>query len=73
MNLMGYNKPTDKPYIQLICNPYEHESSVNTRVTIDVMQKDLSRDDMVEVLEGFMTALGYSCSDKESLCIEAYN
>jgi hypothetical protein len=66
---MGYNKP----YIQLICNPYEHDTSVNTRVTIDVMQKDLSRDDMVEVLEGFMKAIGYSFSDKESLCIEAYN
>jgi hypothetical protein len=73
MNLMGYNKPTDKPYIQLICNPYEHDTSVNTRVTIDVMQKDLSRDDMVEVLEVFMKAIGYSFSDKESLCIEAYN
>ena len=44
----------DKPYIQLICNPYEHSTSVNTRVTIEVMQKDLSRDDMIEVFEGFM-------------------
>jgi hypothetical protein len=34
------------------------------------MQKDLSRDDMVEVFEGFMKAMGYSFSDKESLCIE---
>jgi len=71
--MMGYNKPTDNPYIQLICNPYEHETSVNTRITIDVMQKDLSRDDMVEVLEGFMKAMGYHFSDKESLCIEAHN
>jgi len=62
-----------KPYIQLICKPYEHSSSVNTRITIDVMQKDLSRDDMVEVLEGFMKAMGYGFSDKESLCIEAYD
>ena len=61
---------SDKPYVQLICHPYEHSSSVNTRVTIDVMQKDLSRDDMVEVLEGFMKAMGYSFSDKESLYIE---
>jgi hypothetical protein len=45
---------------------------VNTRITIDVMQKDLSRDDIVEVLEGFMKAMGYSFSDKESLCIEAF-
>jgi len=63
----------DKPYIQLICNPYEHPTSINTRVTIDVMQKDLSRDDMIEVLEGFMKAMGYSFSSKESLCIEAYD
>ena len=68
-----YNNPAaDKPYMQLICHPYEHSSSVNTRVTIDVMQKDLSRDDMLEVLEGFMKAIGYTFTDKESLCIEAY-
>ena len=48
----------DKPYITLICNPYEYESSTNTRVTIDVMEKDLSRDDMIGVLEDFMKAIG---------------
>ena len=64
---------SDKPYVQLICHPYEHSSSVNTRVTIDVMQKDLSRDDMLQVLEDFMKAMGYSFSEKESLCIEAYD
>lgn len=63
----------DKPYIQLICNPYEHHTSVNTRITIDVMQKDLSRDDMVEVLEQFMKSMGYRFSSKEFLCIEAYD
>lgn len=63
----------DKPYIQLICNPYEHPTSVNTRITIDVMQKDLSRDQMVEVLEEFMRSMGYRFSNKESLCIEAYD
>ena len=63
---------SDKPYVQLICHPYEHVTSINTRITIDVMQKDLSRDDMVEVFEGFMKAMGYSFSDKESLCIEAF-
>jgi len=69
-----YNKPAvDKPYMQLICHPYEHSSSVNTRVTIDVMQKDLSRDDMLEVFESFMKAMGYQFSEKESLCIEAYD
>ena len=61
---------SDKPYVQLICHPYEHVTSINTRITIDVMQKDLSRDDMVEVFEGFMKAMGYSFSDKEFLCIE---
>lgn len=72
MTELNKNEALDKPYIQLICHPYEHESSVNTRVTIDVMQKDLSRDDMLEVLEGFMKAMGYNFTDKESLCIEAY-
>ncbi|MDC0889131.1 hypothetical protein OAS42_00640 [bacterium] len=71
---MGYNNPQlGKPYIQLICHPYEHETSVNTRVTIDVMQKDLSRDDMLQVFEDFMKAMGYNFSSKESLCIEAYD
>jgi hypothetical protein len=73
MTINNSNPATDKPYIQLICNPYEHSTSVNTRVTIDVMQKDLSRDDMLEVLEGFMKAVGYNFSNKESLCIEAYD
>ena len=69
----SYDNPAlDKPYMSLICNPYEHSSSVNTRVTIDVMQKDLSRDDMLEVLEGFMKAMGYYFSDKESLCIDVH-
>ena len=67
------NKAEDKPYIQLICNPYEHPTSVNTRVTIDVMQKDLSRDDLLEVFEGFMKAMGYGFNENESLCIEAYD
>jgi hypothetical protein len=67
------NKSEDKPYIQLICNPYEHPTSVNTRVTIDVMQKDLSRDDLLEVFEGFMKAMGYGFNENESLCIEAYD
>lgn len=64
------DKPAlDKPYITLICNPYEHESSVNTRVTIDVMEKDLSRYDMLEVLEGFMKAIGYRIDANERLDI----
>ena len=60
---------TDKPYIQLICNPYEHHTSVDTRVTLDVMQKDLSRDDLCEVFECFMKSMGYHFSDNESVCI----
>ena len=72
--MMGYtNKATKEPYMQLICNPYEHESSVNTRVTIDVMQKDLSRDDVIQVLEGFMKAMGYNFSAKECLGIEVHD
>ena len=67
------NPALEKPYITLTCNPYEHETSLNTRVTIDVMQKNLSRDDMVEIFETFMKAMGYSFSEKESLCIEAYD
>ena len=35
------NEATKEPYMELICNPYEHESSVNTRITVEVMQKDL--------------------------------
>lgn len=71
--MIGYNKAEDKPYVQLICNPYEHDSSVNTRVTIDVMQKDLSRDDMLQVLQDFMKAIGYNLSDKEYLSIEVHD
>lgn len=67
------HKALDKPYIQLICHPYEHQTSVNTRVTIDVMQKDLSRDDMLQVLEDFMRAIGYRFSEKECLGIEVHD
>ena len=71
--MIGYNKAEDKPYMQLICNPYEHESSVNTRVTIEVMQKDLSRDDLLEVFEGFMKAIGYNFDDNENITIEVHD
>jgi len=66
------HKALDKPYIQLICHPYEHETSVNTRITIDVMQKDLSRDDMLQVFQDFLKAMGYHLGDKEYLTIEAH-
>lgn len=70
--MIDHNPATDKPYIQLVCHPYEHSSSVNTRVTIDVMQKDLSRDDMLQVLQDFMKSMGYHFGDKEYLTIEAH-
>ncbi len=60
----------DKPYITLICNPYEDASSTNTRIVIDVMEKDLSRDDMIGVLEDFMKAIGYHFDQGEHLGIE---
>lgn len=64
------DKPaTEKPYITLVCNPYEHETSVNTRITIDVMEKDLSRAQIVEVLESFIKAMGYSMDSDEVLDI----
>ena len=62
----------DKHYIQLICNPYEHSTSVNTRITIDVMEKDLSRTEMLEVMQSFMKAMGYGFTQNEVLCIEEY-
>lgn len=65
------SKPaTDKPYITLTCNPYEHDTSVNTRITIEVMEKDLSRYDMIQVCEDFMKAMGYNFSQHEVLGIE---
>lgn len=70
--MINNNPATEKPYIQLICHPYEHNSSVNTRITIDVMQKDLSRDEMIEVLEDFMKSMGYRFSDKECLSIDIH-
>ena len=73
--LMTWNhKPAgEKPYISLICNPYEDKSSTNTRITIDVMEKDLSRADMIEVLETFMKATGYHFSEGECLGIEVHD
>ena len=67
------NKPVlDKPYIQLICNPYEHATSVNTKITIDIMEKELSRNDMFEVFETFMKAMGYHFEPNEHIGIEEY-
>ena len=57
-------------YIQLICNPYGDDSSVNTRVTIDIMDRDISRDELIEVLDKFVRAIGYQFKDNECLGIE---
>ena len=72
MNILDDNPALDKPYIQLICHPYEHSTSVNTRITIDVMQKDLSRDDMLQVLQDFLKSMGYRLGDKEFLTIDSH-
>lgn len=73
--LMTWNhKPAEeKPYITLTCNPYEDKSSTNTRITIDVMEKDLTRDDMIQVCEDFIKAMGYNFSEKECLGIEVHD
>ena len=67
-------KALEKPHIQLICNPYECdlESSINKRITMDVMQKDLTRDEMLEVFESFMKSIGYDLDEMEYLSIEKY-
>lgn len=67
---MSVKPALDKPYITLTCNPYEHDTSVNTRLTIEVMEKDLSRDEMIEVLENFMKSIGYNFQPHEALGIE---
>lgn len=62
-------KAEEKPYITLVCEPYEYESSVNTRITIEVMEKDLDRDAIVSVFEDFMKAMGYHFDSNERLDI----
>ena len=67
------HKPAEeKPYITLICNPYEDASSTNTRIVIDVMEKDLTRTEMIEVFEKFMIAMGYHFNENEHLGIEYF-
>ena len=67
---MSVKPALNKPYITLTCNPYEHDTSLNTRLTIEVMEKDLSRDDMIQVCEDFMKAMGYRFEPHEVLGIE---
>tara|TARA_X000000950_G_scaffold248629_1_gene307861 strand:+ start:172 stop:387 length:216 start_codon:yes stop_codon:yes gene_type:complete len=67
------HKPAEeKPYITLICNPYEDASSTNTRITIEIMEKDLGRTEMIEVFEKFMIAMGYHFNESEHLGIEHF-
>jgi len=65
----------DRPYVQFICHPYHCEfgSSVNNRVTYDIVQKDISRDDMLEQFQYFMKAVGYHFDTDEHIVIIAEN
>jgi hypothetical protein len=36
------------------------------------MEKDLSRTEMLEVMQSFMKAMGYGFTQNEVLCIEEY-
>ena len=72
MSMSGHKPANDKPYLTLICHPYEHETSVNTKITIDVMEKDLSRDDLLQIFQDFMKAMGYNLNDNEYLTIEVH-
>ena len=65
-----YKPALDKPYITLTCYPYEDESSVNTRITFDVMEKDLLLGEVLEVLENFLKAAGYHFGKGEALTVE---
>lgn len=67
---MRHKPALDRPHVILTCNPYEDESSVNARITIEVMEKDLSRDDMIQVCEEFMKAIGYHFNKGEHLGVE---
>lgn len=62
-------KALDKPYIEFICNPYECDldSSINTRIKIDIMEKDICKDDLLETFEIFMKAMGYPLKDNDQL------
>ena len=54
----------------MICHPYEANFRlISPRVTIDIMEKDITRDELVQVLEDFIKAAGYNLTD-EQLTIE---
>jgi len=64
-------KALETPYYQFINNPYECalNSSINNRVTFDIMDKDLSRHDMIEQFEYFLKACGFHFAPGESIDI----
>jgi hypothetical protein len=68
---MSIKQETDEPYIQLICNPYKtpYSDSVKTRITIDVMQQDLLRDDLIELFETFAKSIGFPFGANERIDI----
>lgn len=59
------------PHYQFICHPYSCalSSSVNNKVTFDVMDRDLSRDELLEQFAYFMKACGYHISPDECISI----
>lgn len=66
---------SDNPHIQFICHPYEcsFNSSVNNRVTYDIVQRDISRDELLEQFQYFMKAMGYHFDTDETIAIVSEN
>lgn len=64
-----------RPYVQFICHPHEclWSTSINSRVTYDIMEKDVSREDMLEQFQYFMSAMGYHFDTNETITIVSEN
>lgn len=55
---MMSDKETDKtPHISLIC--YPHNPNTGVKTTVDIMDVDIGRDELVDIFESFMKSLGY--------------
>ncbi len=55
---MTSDKEIDKtPHIRLICYPHDLDTGVKT--TVDIMDIDIGRDELVDIFESFMKSLGY--------------
>ncbi len=65
----------DKAHIQFICHPYKcsFNSSVNNRVTYDIVQRDISRDELLEQFQYFMKGMGYHFDTDETIAIVSEN